>query len=110
MPETAGLIQYMLQCGLAVPMDQDAVCGIFDKLFIDIGDEQSLENDLSTYSSHLINMKQFMANANGRSLFLIDEFGAGTEPQLGGAIAEAVLKTLNDKKHLDSLRRIMPLK
>lgn len=96
--KTAGLIQYMLQCGLAVPMDQDAVCGIFDKLFIDIGDEQSLENDLSTYSSHLINMKQFMANANGRSLFLIDEFGAGTEPQLGGAIAEAVLKTLNDKK------------
>jgi DNA mismatch repair protein MutS2 len=88
----------MLQCGLAVPMDQDAVCGIFDKLFIDIGDEQSLENDLSTYSSHLINMKQFMAHANGRSLFLIDEFGAGTEPQLGGAIAEAVLKTLNDKK------------
>lgn len=96
--KTAGLIQYMLQCGLAVPMDQDAVCGIFDKLFIDIGDEQSLENDLSTYSSHLINMKQFMAHANGRSLFLIDEFGAGTEPQLGGAIAEAVLKTLNDKK------------
>ncbi|MBZ0241741.1 MAG: Smr/MutS family protein [Bacteroidales bacterium] len=96
--KTAGLIQYMLQCGLAVPMDHDAVCGIFDKLFIDIGDEQSLENDLSTYSSHLLNMKQFMAHADARSLFLIDEFGAGTEPQLGGAIAEAVLKTLNDKK------------
>lgn len=96
--KTAGLIQYMLQCGLAVPMDQDAVCGIFDKLFIDIGDEQSLENDLSTYSSHLLNMKQFMTHADGRSLFMIDEFGAGTEPQLGGAIAEAVLKTLNDKK------------
>jgi len=96
--KTAGLIQYMLQCGLAVPMDHDAVCGIFDKLFIDIGDEQSLENDLSTYSSHLLNMKQFMAHADGRSLFMIDEFGAGTEPQLGGAIAEAVLKNLNDKK------------
>ena len=95
--KTAGLIQYMLQCGLAVPMDQDAVCGIFDKLFIDIGDEQSLENDLSTYSSHLLNMKHFMAHADARSLFLIDEFGAGTEPQLGGAIAEAVLKTLNTK-------------
>jgi DNA mismatch repair protein MutS2 len=96
--KTAGLLQYMLQCGLAVPMDQDAVCGIFDKLFIDIGDEQSLENDLSTYSSHLLNMKQFMAHADARTLFLIDEFGAGTEPQLGGAIAEAVLKTLNNKK------------
>jgi DNA mismatch repair protein MutS2 len=96
--KTAGLIQYMLQCGLAVPMAADSVCGIFDALFIDIGDEQSLENDLSTYSSHLLNMKYFMEYASPKSLFMIDEFGTGTEPQLGGAIAEAVLKTLNSKK------------
>ncbi len=96
--KTAGLLQYMLQCGLALPMQADSVCGIFDRIFIDIGDEQSLENDLSTYSSHLINMKTFMEKAHDKSLFLIDEFGTGTEPQLGGAIAEAVLEELNHKK------------
>ncbi len=93
--KTTGLIQYMLQCGLAVPMEKDSKCGIFDKIFIDIGDEQSLENDLSTYSSHLLNMKHYLAHADSKTLFLIDEFGSGTEPQLGGAIAEAVLKKLN---------------
>jgi DNA mismatch repair protein MutS2 len=94
--KTTGLIQYMLQCGLAVPMEKDSKCGIFDKIFIDIGDEQSLENDLSTYSSHLLNMKHYLAHADSKTLFLIDEFGSGTEPQLGGAIAEAVLKKLNE--------------
>ena len=88
----------MLQCGLLVPMQPDSVCGIFQDIFIDIGDEQSLENDLSTYSSHLLNMKHFLENANDKTLFLIDEFGTGTEPQLGGAIAEAVLTELNNKK------------
>jgi DNA mismatch repair protein MutS2 len=96
--KTTGLLQYMLQCGLLVPMQPDSVCGIFQDIFIDIGDEQSLENDLSTYSSHLLNMKHFLENANDKTLFLIDEFGTGTEPQLGGAIAEAVLTELNNKK------------
>ena len=96
--KTTGLIQYMLQCGLMVPMRVDSECGLFKNLFIDIGDEQSLENDLSTYSSHLLNMKVFMEHADAQSLFLIDEFGTGTEPQLGGAIAEAVLLDLNKKK------------
>ena len=88
----------MLQCGLAVPMKPESECGLFSQLFIDIGDEQSLENDLSTYSSHLMNMKYFLEHANDETLFLIDEFGTGTEPQLGGAIAEAVLNELNNKK------------
>jgi len=96
--KTVGLLQYMLQCGLQVPLREDSVCGIFDRLFIDIGDEQSLENDLSTYSSHLLHMRNFLENANEKSLFLIDEFGTGTEPQSGGAIAEAVLEELNAKK------------
>ena len=96
--KTTGLIQYMLQCGLCVPMHLDSECGLFDSLFIDIGDEQSLLDDLSTYSSHLLNMKVLLENANERSLFLIDEFGTGTEPQLGGAIAEAILLELNKKK------------
>lgn len=96
--KTAGLIQYMLQCGLMVPMHVDSECGLFGSLFIDIGDEQSLENDLSTYSSHLLNMKNLMEHAGERSFFLIDEFGTGTEPQLGGAIAEAILLELNKKK------------
>jgi DNA mismatch repair protein MutS2 len=95
--KTIGLLQYMVQCGLPVPMKQNSVCGIFENIFIDIGDEQSLENDLSTYSSHLINMKFFIGNASPSTLFLIDEFGTGTEPQLGGAIAEAVLGTLNQR-------------
>ncbi|MBD2700645.1 endonuclease MutS2 [Spirosoma sp. BT702] len=93
--KTIGLLQYMLQCGLLVPMDDYAEMGVFQNLFIDIGDEQSLENDLSTYSSHLTAMKQFLIGANKRTLFLIDEFGTGTEPGLGGAIAEAILEDLN---------------
>lgn len=96
--KTTGLIQYMLQCGLMVPMRIDSECGLFESLFIDIGDEQSLENDLSTYSSHLHNMKTLLENATSNSLFLIDEFGTGTEPQLGGAIAEAILLELNKKE------------
>lgn len=96
--KTVGLLQYMLQCGIPVPMDKDSVAGIFDKIFIDIGDEQSLENDLSTYSSHLLNLKTFTDKLSDRSLFLIDEFGTGTEPQLGGAIAEAILEKLNKIK------------
>ena len=96
--KTIGLIQYMLQCGLAIPVKVDSKCGIFHDMFIDIGDEQSLENDLSTYSSHLINMKELLEHGNDRTLFLIDEFGTGTEPQLGGAIAEAILLKMNDKK------------
>ena len=96
--KTIGLIQYMLQCGLAIPVKIDSKCGIFHDMFIDIGDEQSLENDLSTYSSHLINMKELLEHGNQRTLFLIDEFGTGTEPQLGGAIAEAILLKMNDKK------------
>lgn len=96
--KTTGLIQYMLQCGLMVPMRIDSECGLFESLFIDIGDEQSLENDLSTYSSHLHNMKTLLEKATSNSLFLIDEFGTGTEPQLGGAIAEAILLELNKKE------------
>ncbi len=95
--KTTGLLQYMLQCGIAVPMLPESVCGIFNRIFIDIGDEQSLENDLSTYSSHLLNMKHFMAYSDNKTLIMIDEFGTGTEPQLGGAIAEAVLSELNQK-------------
>lgn len=93
--KTVGLLQYMLQCGIPVPMNVDSTMGIFSKIFIDIGDEQSLENDLSTYSSHLLNMKYFVKNADTRTLVLIDEFGSGTEPTLGGAIAEAILEQLN---------------
>ncbi|GAB4020877.1 endonuclease MutS2 [Spirosoma koreense] len=93
--KTIGLLQYMLQCGLLVPMDDYSEMGVFQNLFIDIGDEQSLENDLSTYSSHLTAMKQFLIGANKRTLFLIDEFGTGTEPGLGGAIAESILEDLN---------------
>ena len=96
--KTIGLLQYMLQSGLLIPLKENSVAGIFNKLFIDIGDEQSLENDLSTYSSHLINIKNFILNCDSKSLFLIDEFGTGTEPNLGGAIAEAVLEKLNKKK------------
>ncbi|WP_018618674.1 endonuclease MutS2 [Spirosoma luteum] len=93
--KTLGLVQYMLQCGLLVPMNEYSEMGVFQNLFIDIGDEQSLENDLSTYSSHLTAMKQFLVGANKRTLFLIDEFGTGTEPGLGGAIAESILEDLN---------------
>ena len=96
--ETLGLVQYMLQCGLAVPMHENSHCTIFDNIFIDIGDEQSIDNDLSTYSSHLQNMKFFLRNATKRTLILIDEFGAGTEPQIGGAIAQALLGKFNEAK------------
>lgn len=92
--KTVALLQYMLQCGLPVPLDEASRMGVFEHLMIDIGDEQSIEDDLSTYSSHLRNMKAFVRGANARTLFLIDEFGTGTEPLLGGAIAEAVLADL----------------
>lgn len=96
--QTAGLLQYMFQCGLPVPVNESSRFGIFGKILIDMGDEQSIENDLSTYSSHLTNMKNFLRYGTEDSLVLIDEFGTGTEPMLGGAIAEAVLNTLNDKR------------
>ena len=96
--KTVGLLQYMLQCGLSVPIGDRSTTGVFQNIMIDIGDEQSIENDLSTYSSHLTNMKQMMRHANGRTLLLIDEFGTGTEPQIGGAIAEAVLKQFWQQK------------
>lgn len=95
--KTVGLIQYMLQCGLLVPVSENSEMGIFDNIFIDIGDEQSIENDLSTYSSHLFNMKYFLRNTSPQTLILIDEFGTGTEPMLGGAIAEAILAQMNEK-------------
>ncbi len=93
--QTAGLLQYMFQCGLPVPVSETSKFGIFKHILIDIGDEQSLENDLSTYSSHLLNMKNFLKYGNAATLILIDEFGTGTEPMLGGAIAEAILADLN---------------
>ncbi|WP_299578084.1 endonuclease MutS2 [uncultured Sunxiuqinia sp.] len=96
--KTVGLLQYMLQCGLLIPVDETSRAGVFDQLFIDIGDEQSIENDLSTYSSHLMNMKHFLKFANDRTLVLIDEFGTGTEPMIGGAIAEAILDQLNKER------------
>jgi len=96
--KTAGLLQYMLQCGLLVSMDADSETGIFEKIFIDIGDEQSLENDLSTYSSHLLNLRFFIENCDSNSLFLVDELGTGTDPSLGGALAEAVLEKLSETK------------
>ena len=96
--KTVGLLQYMLQCGLLIPVYENSTSGIFEKLFIDIGDEQSIENDLSTYSSHLTHMKFFARNGNGSTLMLIDEFGGGTEPRIGGAIAEALLNRFNSQK------------
>lgn len=93
--KTVGLLQYMIQCGLLIPVYASSLTGIFDNIFIDIGDEQSIENDLSTYSSHLLNMKYFVKNCNNKTIILIDEFGSGTEPQIGGAIAEALLDRFN---------------
>ena len=90
--KTVGLLQYMLQCGLSIPLGERSTCGIFHNIMIDIGDQQSIEDDLSTYSSHLLNMKTMIRNANDKTLLLIDEFGSGTEPQIGGAIAESILK------------------
>lgn len=94
--KTVGLLQYMLQCGMLIPVGANSRSGIFERLFLDIGDEQSIENDLSTYSSHLRSMSHFIRNSDPATLVLIDEFGAGTEPMLGGAIAEAVLEKIND--------------
>jgi DNA mismatch repair protein MutS2 len=96
--QTVGLLQYMFQCGLLVPMNENSEIGLFQNLFLNIGDDQSIENDLSTYSSYLLNMKNFLKSANDQTLILIDEFGSGTEPMLGGAIAEAILDNLNQKK------------
>ena len=96
--KTVGLLQYMLQCGLPIPVGDRSTVGMFESIMIDIGDEQSIENDLSTYSSHLMNMKQMMKQADEHSLLLIDEFGSGTEPAIGGAIAEAMLKQFWKKK------------
>ena len=93
--KTVGLLQYMVQCGLLIPLKENSKVGVFADIFIDIGDEQSIENDLSTYSSHLMNMKFFERNCNASSLLLIDEFGSGTEPQIGAAIAEALLDRFN---------------
>ena len=93
--KTVGLLQYMLQCGIPVPMRPNSHAGIFKSIFIDIGDEQSIDDDLSTYSSHLLNMKNMLKHADNRSMVLIDEFGSGTEPGIGGAIAEAVLSRFN---------------
>jgi len=95
--KTVGLLQYMLQCGLLIPVSETSEAGIFEQLFLDIGDQQSLENDLSTYSSHLTNMKDLINSVNPKTLFLIDELGGGTEPQIGGAIAESIVEYLNKK-------------
>lgn len=95
--KTVGIVQYMLQCGLLPTVYSNSHVSIFDKLFIDIGDEQSMENDLSTYSSHLRNMKHFLLQADSRTLVLADEMGSGTEPQIGGALAQAILMRLNEK-------------
>lgn len=94
--KTVGIVQYMLQCGVLPPVYSNSHFGIFDNIFIDIGDEQSIENELSTYSSHLSNMNYFMRHSNASTLLLIDEFGGGTEPQIGGAMAQAILKRLNE--------------
>ncbi|MBP7104575.1 MAG: Smr/MutS family protein, partial [Fermentimonas sp.] len=96
--KTVGMLQYMVQCGLLIPLKENSRVGVFEDIFIDIGDEQSIENDLSTYSSHLMNMKFFERRCNDKSLLLIDEFGSGTEPQIGAAIAEALLDRFNRKK------------
>ncbi len=96
--KTTGLLQYMLQCGLSIPVGERSTAGIFQNIMIDIGDEQSIEDDLSTYSSHLLNMKQMMRRADEDTLLLIDEFGSGTEPTIGGAIAQSVLKQFWKKR------------
>ena len=96
--KTVGLLQIMVQAGLLIPADEHSTCGIFKQIFVDIGDDQSIESDLSTYSAHLSKMKYFIENANAKTLVVIDEFGTGTDPQFGGPIAEAVLENLNSKK------------
>ena len=92
--KTTGIVQYMFQCGFPVPASEISELPVFRSIYIDIGDEQSIDNDLSTYSSHLLNMKHMLAGASDRTLVLIDEFGSGTEPNIGGAIAEAILERL----------------
>ena len=96
--KTTGLLQYMVQCGFLVPVLENSEFLVFDSLMIDIGDQQSLENDLSTYSSHLVNMKMMTQEASSRTLILIDEFGSGTEPTIGGAISEAILERLVERR------------
>lgn len=96
--KTVALLQYMAQCGMLVPLAEQSRMGLFDNLMIDIGDEQSIQDELSTYSSHLRNMKSFVREADDRTLFLIDEMGTGTEPLIGGAIAEAVLRELVERR------------
>ncbi|WP_295798378.1 endonuclease MutS2 [Mucilaginibacter sp.] len=96
--KTVGLLQMMVQAGLLISAAEGSVAGVFKQLFVDIGDDQSIESDLSTYSAHLSKMKNFVEQANGKTLILIDEFGTGTDPQFGGPIAEAVLESLNQKK------------
>lgn len=96
--KTVGLLQMMVQAGLLIPAAEASVVGVFKQMFVDIGDDQSIESDLSTYSAHLSKMKTFVEDANGKTLILIDEFGTGTDPQFGGPIAEAVLESLNHKK------------
>lgn len=95
--KTVGVVQYMLQCGLLPTVYENSHMGVFSDIFVDIGDDQSIEDDLSTYSSHLRNMKHFLSAGRASSLILIDEFGGGTEPQIGGAIAQAILKEFNNK-------------
>lgn len=101
--KTIGLLQYMHQCGLLIPNGESCVFGVFKDMFMDIGDEQSMDNDLSTYSSHLTNMREIMAYSSNKSLVLIDEFGTGTDPQYGGAIAEAILEDLVEKNVLGAI-------
>ncbi len=96
--KSVGLLQLMVQAGMLVPMDETSEMGVFNKIFADIGDQQSLEDDLSTYSSRLANMRTFLQHADKNSLILIDEFGSGTDPKMGGAIAEAILKELNERR------------
>ena len=96
--KTAGILQLMLQSGMLIPCDPNSKIGIFDSIYTDIGDQKSMEDDLSTYSSRLKNMKYFLENANEKSLILIDEFGSGTDPNVGGAIAESILRQLNFNK------------
>ncbi|WP_448700023.1 endonuclease MutS2 [Mucilaginibacter sp. AW1-3] len=96
--KTVGLLQMMVQAGLLIPAAEASEVGVFKQIFVDIGDDQSIESDLSTYSAHLSKMKNFVEQANGKTLILIDEFGTGTDPQFGGPIAEAVLESLNLKK------------
>ena len=96
--KTVALLQYMLQCGLPIPVGDGSKAGVFEHILVDIGDGQSIENSLSTYTAHLGNMKRFVEHCNDRTLVLIDEFGSGTEPQIGGAMAEALLERFNRKR------------